>query len=212
MDFPVRTRHFPLFTTLIGLLGGGLLFAGCDSHSALPASEETAPSSTSKSARAAPPADMQPRAPAPPAPPSQRPSLLDVTLDVKPGDRPNSINPQSQGVTPVALLHTEAFDPVDRVDRGSLRFGAPDAVDAGEGAVIAHDGHVEDVDGDGDDDLVLHFATPETGFDGDEQRGKLVGTTDDETKIEGTDSVRLVGHGRPTPTGPLNVTPTVGGP
>jgi len=205
MDFPVRSTHFSLFATLFALLGGGLLLAGCDSHSVLSSPEAPSSPPTSKSA-----ADAQPRAPAPPSPPSQRPSLVEVALAIKPGDRPNSINPRSQGVTPVAILHTEAFDPVDRVDRGTLRFGAPSAVDDGEGAAIAHDGHVEDVDGDGDDDLVLHFPTPETGFDGDEERGKLVAKTGDETEIKGTDAVRLVGSpGRPSPTGPLTVSPPV---
>jgi len=209
MDFPVRSTHFSLFATLFALLGGGLLLAGCDSHSVLSSPEPPSSPPTSKSA-----ADAQPRAPAPPAPPSQRPSFIEVALDVKPGDRSNSINPQSRGVTPVAILHTEAFDPVARVDRGTLRFGAPAAVDDGGGAPIAHDGHVEDVDGDGDDDLVLHLPTAETGFDGDAETGKLVGTTNDEMEIEGTDSVRLVGPRRRPPHpphGPSNLTPPTPG-
>jgi hypothetical protein len=117
-------------------------------------------------------------------------------LDIKPCSDPNAINPDSGGVIPVAIPHGELFDPVKHVDVNSLRFGAPDVVDGGDGAGAAHNGHTEDVvpcEGDGRDDLVVHFPTEDTGFDGDETHGKLVGETTDGTPIVGTDSVKLVG-------------------
>ena len=40
-----------------------------------------------------------------------QPARTIVTIDVKPGSVPNSINPKSQGVTPVAILTTATFDP-----------------------------------------------------------------------------------------------------
>jgi hypothetical protein len=49
-------------------------------------------------------------------------------------------------------------------------------------------------DGDGRDDLVLHFPTEDTGFDGDEGTGRLEGETNDGTSLFGTDSVKLVGQ------------------
>lgn len=122
-------------------------------------------------------------------------SVIEVNLDIKPGSDPNSINPNSKGNTPVAILHTEDFDPTERVNVSSLRFGDPEDVDQGGGASPAHGGHIEDVDGDSDDDLVVHFPTPDMGFDGDEDTGKLIGETDDGTPIVGTDSVNLVGGG-----------------
>lgn len=92
---------------------------------------------------------------------------IEVGVDVKPCSDSNAINPRSNGVVPVAIEHTDAFDPVERVDASTLRFGSPDAVDGGGGATPAHGGHVEDVvpcDGDGRDDLVLHFPDPGRGI------------------------------------------------
>jgi hypothetical protein len=123
---------------------------------------------------------------------------IEADVDVKPCSDPGAINPRSKGVIPVAIRHTDEFDPVERVDVSTLRFGAPEAVDDGAGAAPAHDGHVEDVvpcDGDGVDDLLVHFPTRDAGFDGDERQGKLVGETHDGTPVFGTDSVTLVGGG-----------------
>lgn len=118
-----------------------------------------------------------------------------VDIDIKPCSDPNAINPDSGGVIPVGIRGTESLDPAD-VKVEELRFGAPDVVDGGDGAGAAHNGHTEDVvpcEGDGRDDLVVHFPTEDTGFDGDETHGKLVGETTDGTPIVGTDSVKLVG-------------------
>lgn len=120
-----------------------------------------------------------------------------LEIDIKPGSEDNPIDPNSNGVVPVAVLQTEEFDPTaENVD---YRFGAPDVVSNGGGARPAHGGHVEDVDGDGNDDLVLHFPTAETGFDGDEETGRLEwerGETGAEHGLSGTDDVTIVGSGR----------------
>lgn len=123
---------------------------------------------------------------------------IEVDLDIKPGSDPNAINPNSHGLVPVAILHTDDFNPVDRVDVPSLRFGDPEDVET-NGAEPAHNGHEEDVDDDGDADLVLHFPTDETAFEGDENEGKLVGETNGGTALFGTDSVKLVGGGNGGP-------------
>jgi hypothetical protein len=120
------------------------------------------------------------------------PLAIPVEIDIKPGNDRNAINPDDRGVIPVAILHTDDFDPTERVDVSTLRFGAPDVVDDGGGASPAHNGHVEDVDNDGDDDLVVHFPTQDTGFDSDDEEGKLVGETHDGTPLFGTDSVKIV--------------------
>lgn len=120
---------------------------------------------------------------------------IEVDLAIMPESDPNAINPDSRGNVPAAILHTDDFNPVDRANVSSIRFGDPDDVDSDAGASPAHRGHVEDVDNDGDDDLVLHFPTEDTGFEGDEQEGKLVGETNDGTPLFGIDSVKLVGGG-----------------
>lgn len=128
------------------------------------------------------------------------PQTLDI--DIKPGSDENPINPNSNGVIPVVVLYTEfedddgntvVFDPTDRDVR--YRFGAPDVVNDGGGARPAHNGHIRDVDGDGNDDLILHFSTQKTGFDGDEANGKLHWERDEtgEHGLSGTDNVTFVG-------------------
>lgn len=116
-----------------------------------------------------------------------------VEIDIKPGSDPNAVNPRNRGKIPVAILHTDDFDPAT-VDVSTVRFGDPEDIDAGNGAAPAHNGHLEDVDKDGDDDLVLHFPTQDAGFEGDEKIGELVGETNDGDAIFGNDTVKLVGR------------------
>ncbi|MFB6296649.1 MAG: PKD domain-containing protein [Halobacteriales archaeon] len=123
-----------------------------------------------------------------------------VEINIKPGSDPNAVNCNSKGGTPVAVLTTDGFD-ATRVDPSSLRFGAPSDVIDGDGAGIIHEGgHFEDAEPDhgstdGDTDFVGHFATPDTGFDGSQDTGRLEGETQDGTPLVGTDSVTLVGCG-----------------
>ena len=117
-----------------------------------------------------------------------------LAVDIKPGSEYNPVNPNSHGVIPVAVLQTDEFDPTSEDAR--YRFGAPDVVADDGGARPAHGGHVEDVDGDGRDDLVLHFPTSETGFDGDESKGRLEWERTEEGThgLSGTDTVTIVGR------------------
>jgi hypothetical protein len=111
---------------------------------------------------------------------------LDVLIDIKPGSVLNSINPRSRGVIPVAILTTEDFD-ATTVDPLSVEFGT-------SGATEAHNrGHIEDVDGDGDDDMVLHFRTQETGIQCGDTEAGLTGETVDGTPFEGSDGIVTVG-------------------
>jgi len=112
--------------------------------------------------------------------------VLEVAIDIKPDEFPNSINPRSREVIPVAILTTDTFD-ATTVDPLSITFGP-------NGAIEAHGrGHIEDVDGDGDDDLVLHFRIQETGIQCGDTSASLTGTTFSGFAIEGSDSIQTVG-------------------
>lgn len=110
-----------------------------------------------------------------------------VAVDVKPGSFPNSVNPRSRGVLPVALLTTATFD-ATTVDPDTVRLGAAGAA----GAAPVH-AALEDVDRDGDLDLVLHFRTQETGIDCGTAELFLQGETSGGQAIAGSDSIRTVG-------------------
>jgi hypothetical protein len=110
---------------------------------------------------------------------------IPVKIDIRPGSFPNTINPKSNGVIPVAILTTESFD-ASTVDPLSVRFGP-------KGAKEAHQkGHLEDVNHDGEPDLVLHFRTQNTGIKCGDTSASLTGATLDGDPIQGTDSIMTV--------------------
>ena len=129
------------------------------------------------------------------APFAPAPPVVEVVIDIKPGSDPNSVNPRSRGVIPVAVLTTSVADgdPLDfdaaAVDTTTLAFGPA-------GAAVAHPGgHLEDADGDGDLDLVVHFRTQETGIACGDTEATLTGATFGGQAIVGVDAVRTVGCG-----------------
>jgi hypothetical protein len=111
---------------------------------------------------------------------------LNIEVDIKPGNFLNSINPRSNGVIPVAILTTDTFN-ASIVDPATVRFGAN-----GTEASPAHYAF-EDVDGDGDLDLLLHFKTQETGIVCGTISASLTGNTSSAEVIGGADSINTVG-------------------
>jgi len=83
-------------------------------------------------------------------------SLDTITIDIKPGSDPNSINLRSKGVVPVALLSTAEFDATTILESGGDVYFA---------GAIAIRLNIEDVDGDGIDDVICHFRTQELDLD-----------------------------------------------
>ncbi len=112
-----------------------------------------------------------------------------ITIDIKPGSDPNSINCENlKGVIPVALLTTNEFD-ATQVDPSTLMFGPAKAVEA-HGT-----GHLQDVDSDGDTDMVAHFRFGDTGLQCSDYQARLDGETFEGVYFEGYDAVRMVPRG-----------------
>jgi len=108
-------------------------------------------------------------------------SLGDVGIDIKPGSDPNSINLSSKGVVPVAVLTTDDFDAIDV---------NPDTVSFAGASPIRW--VIEDVDGDGDMDLLFHFKTQDLNLDQHSIEATLIGEIYVGIPIEGTDTVNIV--------------------
>jgi len=110
---------------------------------------------------------------------------LSVVIDIKPNADPNSINPTSGQNIPVAVLTTDTFD-ATQVDPLTVAFGP-------NGAAESHGrSHIEDIDEDGDADLVLHFLAAETGLQCDDTEATLTGETFEGQAVIGTDAINTV--------------------
>lgn len=116
------------------------------------------------------------------------PPVIEVTIDIKPGSDPNSINPGSKGKIPVAVLSTPDFDASSEVDQDSLTFGRT----GDENSLAFCSPSPEDVNFDGYGDLVCHFYTQMTGFQASDTKGILKGQTADGVPLEGWDWVNIV--------------------
>ncbi|MHC4438360.1 MAG: hypothetical protein ACYS3S_13450 [Planctomycetota bacterium] len=116
-----------------------------------------------------------------------------MVIDIKPGNDQNNINLKSNGVVPVAVLTTDEFDAA-KVDPATAEFA---------GAAPEH-WSLEDVDGDGDDDVIFHFRTQELDLDQDSTEATLKAQLKSQTAtrstarvssgstVSGTDTVRIV--------------------
>ncbi len=107
------------------------------------------------------------------------------SIDIKPGSDPNSINLKSKGKVPVAILTTDDFD-ASTVDPDTVKFAGAHSVKWA----------FEDVDGDGDDDMILHFKTPELDLDTSSTEAYLTGFNSDGEFIWGKDTVNIVPKGK----------------
>jgi hypothetical protein len=123
------------------------------------------------------------------------PCVLPVTIDIKPGSDPNSINLCSEGAVPVAIMGSATFD-VNSINTDTLRLA-----DAAVKMVGKKDPkslcNTEDVNADGYEDLVCHFNTTELGniLDGTSTSATVKGETVEGTPIEGSDSIVIVKDG-----------------
>jgi hypothetical protein len=120
---------------------------------------------------------------------SATPQVKTVQIDIRPGSDRNPINLRSKGVVPVAVLSTGDFD---------ARMVDPYSVLLADAAPVRW--RIEDVDRDGDLDMLFHFKTQELFLTPDSTEAVLKGKTVDGVEIEGKDAVTIVpkkrGRGR----------------
>jgi len=105
----------------------------------------------------------------------------EVQIDIKPGSYPNSINLKAQGVVPVAVLTTMGFD-ARTVDPSTVLFAKASPVRW----------VLEDVDQDGDTDMLFHFRTQDLELGPTSTEATLTADTVDGKHIRGTDTVNIV--------------------
>jgi hypothetical protein len=106
---------------------------------------------------------------------------VEIMIDIKPGSNPNSINLNSKGVVPVAVLTTNVFS-ADAVDPETVTFADAWPVRW----------TMEDVDEDGDMDMLFHFKTQELNLDKNSTDATLMGETTSDEPITATDEIRIV--------------------
>ncbi len=114
---------------------------------------------------------------------------IPVSIDIKPGSYPNSININSKGRVPVAILTDEDFDAAN-VNSSTIMFLDANPVHSA----------LEDVDDDGDMDMIFHFKTQNLDFSLVVDEGSeypyayLSGETFSGDVIGGKDTVSLIGQ------------------
>lgn len=109
-----------------------------------------------------------------------------IVFDIKPDSDNNTLNPSAKGVLPTAILGSDTFD-VSTIDTASLGLGP------GKAPIAHKGGHLEDVNGDGVADLVLHFKIPLIDVSTDATELCVAGSTFDGDVVSACDSITLLG-------------------
>lgn len=121
------------------------------------------------------------------APPPEQ-EVVEVHIEIKPGDDLPTIQLGSEGSTSVAVLASEDFDAAN-IDATSVWFAGAAVERDAEGTPRAS---LEDVDGDGRDDFVAHFVTADLELGVGAMEATLAGRTLDGRRFHGTDVVRVI--------------------
>jgi hypothetical protein len=114
-------------------------------------------------------------------------SSTEVEIDIKPGSDPNCFNSDEKGVIPLAILGSADFDAAT-VDPFTVSLDGAEVRLKGKSG---NAGSLEDVNGDGVQDLVVQIID-EGGYSPGDSVATLSGLTFDGITIEGEDSICIV--------------------
>ncbi|MBI4685573.1 MAG: SBBP repeat-containing protein [Nitrospirae bacterium] len=115
-------------------------------------------------------------------------AVIIVTIDIKPGSNPNSINLGSGGTVPVAILSTTTFD-ATTVDPMTVTLASAPVKLKGKGTPMAS---LADVNEDGLLDLIVHVTTEALQLTQTDTTAILEGKTFNGNSIRGSDTIRVI--------------------
>jgi len=119
-------------------------------------------------------------------------TAIGVLIDIKPGSYPNCFNNNGQGVIPVAVLGRSDFD-VNQIDPATVTLEGMEIKAVGKSNKLL--AHIEDVNYDGIDDLIVQIEDTDGVFTEGSTIATLTGSLKAEfggTPIEGTDEICIV--------------------
>ncbi|PXF56192.1 MAG: hypothetical protein C4B58_14320 [Deltaproteobacteria bacterium] len=123
--------------------------------------------------------------------------VIDTEIDIKPGSDPNCFNNDGHGVIPVAILSDcvdgcvpgGGFD-ATQVDPATVEMESLTVRVVGKNDKLQ--AHIEDVNNDGCDDLVVQIEDQDGVFENGETEATITGNLYDGTAIKGTDTICIV--------------------
>jgi hypothetical protein len=115
--------------------------------------------------------------------------VISVSIDIKPGSFPNTINLRSAGVVPVAILSSGKFD-ATQVNPETVSLAGAKVKLIGKGDKYLS--HVVDINGDGLLDLLCYVTTAQFIIEPGTSVAVLEAETFDGQKIIGQDSIEIV--------------------
>lgn len=119
-------------------------------------------------------------------------NFIPVNILIKaPAAPPAPMNPGDRGTVPVAILGSGTFD-ASTVDASSLLLGPGDASVFSPGNSGGSQSNLEDVNGDGFPDMVVHFRNQQIGYQCGSMSLLLTGKTTTGTPIRGSETIQTV--------------------